>query len=188
MSIGIQELRGRIIHSALHLEDEMDLFIAKFLSPKFKKSIHDESLFQILEKRFLYNKTLGNKIASIKEMISSKVFRELYFAELQKFCAINGLGISEEVEDYEEFKTMIHNSMKLVNETRNSVAHGRITYDFLMGSDEISEGNLDRTFLNNNKFNHISKTDEEVYNNHISKLIGYFKFMTMVILSSNYEK
>jgi len=187
MEIETPELRGRIINSAIFLEDELDALILTFMTPKFKLSEHQKSTFKLIKKHFISGKTFGRKVYLVKDILASEVFKNQYFQALIDFFELNNLGIKNDYNNYEELRDDINSRLKRVNETRNIVAHGKINYDFLMGIDEIKDNAKDREFIHNDETIKISKEKEEEYNNDISKLIGLIKFIQMVIVSANFK-
>ncbi|MBU2945729.1 hypothetical protein [Zobellia uliginosa] len=187
MEIETPELRGRIINSAIILEDEIDAFILRFMRSYGKDTEHQKAVYQIMEKHFIIGKTFGRKVEFLKDIVNSEIFKNVYFFELVKFFKKNGMGILHKYDTYEKFSNRLKSKIAKIVETRNVVAHGKINYDMLMGAEEIKEEQKDREFIFNGKVVRITIEDEEAYNSDISELSGLIKFAGMVFAWTNFD-
>ncbi len=187
MKIETPELRGRIINSSLHLEDEIDNLILRFMSYYGKASSHQEEVFEIIKNSFIIGKTFGKKVIFLKSIFKSKIYKDVYYPELIKFYEINGMTMINDTETYEKFLSTIANKLSKIVKIRNAVAHGKINYDMLMGIDEIKERQKDREFILNGEIFKITVKNEKDFNSDISRLIPLLKYAGMVIVSLNFD-
>lgn len=187
MQIETSELRGRIINSSLFLEDEIDSLILKFMNYYGKGSKHQEEVFEIIKDQFIVGKTLGNKIALLKTIFKTKIFKEVYYFELIKFFEANKMKILNEIETYEKFYSTMSSKLTSILKIRNTVAHGKINYDMFMDIDEIKEEQKDREFILNKVMVKVSKSDEKIFHSDVSLLESLLKFTGVAIFVVNFD-
>jgi len=187
MQIETPELRGRIINTALHLEDEIDTFILRFMNYYGKASSHQTAVFEIIKNSFIEGKTFGRKVSFLKSILKSSIYKEIYYPELIKFFEINGMKMMSKSETHNKFISTITNKLSKIVKIRNAVAHGKINYNMLMGIDEIKEEQKDREFIFNGEVFKITVDDENNFNSDISRLIPLLKYAGMVIVTKNFD-